>query len=402
MLKANSHNPTILSLLVGFVFFVSSCTNHDTFAPTVLISSADKLTRSSEELKIYIAASGLNLSTDVLQNNVDLYSVTYKTTYLGQTLTASGLVILPKTTQPVGMISFQHGTITSYAEAPSALPLNSTELILYTALASPGFIAVIPDFIGFGSSDNVLHPYYVEDASASAVIDLLKAAKELAIMRGISFNGKLFLAGYSQGGYVTMAAHKAIEKNGLPNFNLIASFPSSGGYDVKGMQNYFFSLTTYDEPFFLADVAMAYRTYYNWSAPLTDFFQSKYATTIPSLFDGSKSGDQINTYLNDTIPKFVNPDLLSSIDVNSKYQYIVSAFNENSLLDWYPTKKMFMYHGDADVTVPYQNSVNTYNKLIANGASTSVLTFTTLPGKTHITGVVPYIEAFIPTMISLK
>ena len=387
---------------VSFFVLVSCSKNEDVFVPVYLQSSTDKLGRTSGELKTFIGQTTLSSLSSQLLYDVELYSVTYKTTYQGNTITASGLVILPQTKASVGMVSFHHGTIASRAEAPTTLPLNSTELIIYAALASPGFIAVIPDFIGFGSSSNVLHPYYVQEATATPVMDLLRAARELAIQKKVSFNGKLFLAGYSQGGYVTMATHKAIEKNGLENFNLIASFPSSGGYDVKGMQNYFFSLSTYDQPFYLAYVAMAYRTYYNWSQPLSDFFQSKYSAAIPSLFDGTKNADQINAALNDTIPKFVNPDLLSTIDSNTKYKYIVDAFNQNSLIDWAPTKKMYMYHGDADITVPYQNSVDTYNKLISNGATTSVLTFTPFPGKTHGTGVVPYIQTFIPTMISLK
>ncbi|MBI3482429.1 MAG: alpha/beta hydrolase [Bacteroidetes bacterium] len=387
---------------VAAILFLVSCSKPETFVPTTLLSANDQLGRTSGELKTFIGQSGLHLSTDLLKYDVELYSITYKTNFQGKIITASGLVILPVTTSSVDMVCFSHGTIASHAQAPSALPLNSSELVLYTALASPGLIAVIPDFIGFGSSADVLHPYYVQDVTASSVIDCIKAARELAIQKKVSFNGKLFLAGYSQGGYVTMATHKAIEKNGLQNFDLIASFPSSGGYDVKGMQSYFFSLSTYAEPFFLAYVAMAYRNNYDWSQPLSDFFQSKYATTIPGLFDGTKNGDQINAALNDTIPKLVNTDLLSTINTNTKYQYIVDAFNKNSLLDWTPTKKMYMFHGDADITVPYQNSVNTYNKFISNGASTSVLTFTSFPGKTHGTGVFPYIEAFIPIMVSLK
>jgi hypothetical protein len=168
------------------------------------------------------------------------------------------------------------------------------------------------------------------------------------------------------------------------------------------MQNYFFGLPTYSDPFFLGYVAVAYKNYYGWSQSLTDFFQPQYASIMPELFDGTKNGDQINNALNDTIPKLVNHDLLTSIDTNAKYAYIVSAFNENSLLDWTPKIKMFMYHGDADTTVPYQNSVDTYNKLISNGTSNSILTFTPLPGATHGTGIGPYIESFIPTMISLK
>jgi pimeloyl-ACP methyl ester carboxylesterase len=354
-------------------------------------------------LGLFLQETGINLSTSILLYNVDVYKVTYKTSYQDQTISASGLVILPNNAkQSLGMISFAHGTIASQPEAPTALSSNDFESILYAELASTGFITVIPDFIGFGSSSHLLHPYYVQEASASANIDLLQAARELAIQKNVSFNGKLFLAGYSQGGYVTMATHKAIEQNGLENFELVASFPSSGGYDVKGMQEYFFGLETYAEPFFIAFVADAYKTYYQWTQPLSDFFQSKYATIIPGLFDGTKSGGVIDGYLNDTIPKLISPQLLSSIDTDPSYQYIVTAFNHNSLLDWFPTKRMFMYHGDADVTVPYQNSVDTYNKLISNGALSSTLTLTSFPGKTHYTGLQPYIETFVPQLILLK
>jgi pimeloyl-ACP methyl ester carboxylesterase len=300
------------------------------------------------------------------------------------------------------MVSFQHGTITSYSEAPTELPSNSIEFELYAGLASLGFIAVAPDLIGFGSSTAVLHPYFVEDATASAVIDMLKATKEFAAEQSIDFDSKLFLAGYSQGGYATMAAHKAIEQNGLTGFNLVASFPASGGYDVKAMQEYFFGLTTYDEPFYIAYVAMAYKTQYAWTKPLSDFFNEPYASRIPGLFDGSKNGSQINSELTTSIPDFIRADLRGKIDTDAQYKYIADAFNENSLTDWKPTIKMFMYHGDADVTVPYDNSVITYQKLINNGASTSVLSLTPLPGKDHSTGVLPYIEDFIPKMMQLK
>ncbi|MBS1488873.1 MAG: hypothetical protein JST43_14930 [Bacteroidetes bacterium] len=393
------------NILFGFLFaliIVSCSKKEEPFVPATLVSSSQQVSRAAGDLQTFIGASGINLPTAAITYGTDLYTITYKTIYQGKPITASGLVILPQTNSSVGMICFNHGTIAAHSEAPSAQPLNSTEWIFYSALASPGFIAVIPDFIGFGSSASVLHPYYVEDATATPVTDAMKAARELAIQKNKSFNGKLFIAGYSQGGYVTMATHKAIEATGLPNFNLIASFPASGGYDVKGMQNYFWGLNTYDQPFFLAYVAMSYKTYYNWQQPLTDVFQTQYASVIPGLFDGTKSGDQINAALNDTIPKLLSPDILANINTGSQYQYIVNAFTENSLLDWYPKIKMYMYHGDADITVPYQNSVSTYNKLIANGASPSVLTFTTLPGATHATGVVPYIQDFIPILLSLK
>jgi hypothetical protein len=61
-----------------------------------------------------------------------------------------------------------------------------------------------------------------------------------------------------------------------------------------------------------------------------------------------------------------------------------------------------MYHGDADTTVPYQNSVDTYSYLIAHGASEQVVTFTTLPGADHGSGVIPYIEDFTEKLLDLQ
>ena len=391
-------------LFLALVVVLSSCKDNEV-KPTneVLVSSQSILTRTAGELRTIIGISGINLPVASLQFDVEIYKVTYKTKYLNdQSITASGLVILPKTSGSYPMVSFQHGTIAAHAQAPSVLPLSSTELILYASLASPGFITAVPDLIGFGSSSSVMHPYYVQDLTASSVIDLLKAANELAREKSIEFNEKLFLAGYSQGGYATMAAHKAIEKDGLDGFQLVASFPASGGYDVKGMQEYFFALDTYEEPFYLGYVAVAYKSAYSWTQSLSDFFKEPYATLIPSLYDGSKSGAQINAQLTTSIEDLVSEDLPIHIDTDAKYKYIADAFKLNSLTDWTPTKKMFMYHGDADITVPYTNSVATYNKLIANGASTSTISLTTLPGATHGTGVIPYIEDFIPKMLDLK
>jgi pimeloyl-ACP methyl ester carboxylesterase len=311
-------------------------------------------------------------------------------------------VALPQTSVPVGLISFQHGTIVAHADAPSALSASDQELILYAALASPGFIAAIPDYLGFGSSADILHPYYVKDATSTAVLDLVVAAKELAVLKKVNFNGKLFLAGYSEGGYATMAAHRAIEQKPIDGISLVASFPASGGYDVKGMQKYFFSLPTYGQPFFLAYGALAYQNYYQWTAPLSKFFQEPYASLIPGLFNGSNDGSQINAALTDDVTRLVSTDLLAHVDTDTQYQYIVDAFNENSLLDWKPTIKMFLYHGDADTTVPFQNSVDTYNRLIANGTSTTILTLTPLAGKDHETGVQPYIEDIIPKILSMQ
>jgi pimeloyl-ACP methyl ester carboxylesterase len=395
-----------LSYLLLFLFVFTSCHNDDDGGPSVKYNNLKEadlaLARPAGELKGFIALSGIDIPIEAIKYNTELYKVTYLTEYKGQEIIASGLIAIPTTEEPVGMISFQHGTISAHSEAPSASSLRDNSLILYAALASTGFITVVPDFIGFGSSKDILHPYYVKEATSTPIIDNLKAAHQLAQEHNLNFNEHLFLAGYSQGGYATMATQQAIESDPLDGFELLASFPSSGGYDVKGMQEYFFELETYDNPFFLAYVALAYQTYYDWTEPLSNFFVETYAEKIPGLFDGSKSGGQINEELSYTISELVQTDLLENIDTNPDYKYLVDGFNNNSLTDWTPTTKTYMFHGTADVTVPYQNSVDTYNKLIENGTPTSTLTLTPLEGFTHYTGVVPYVEAFVPLLLQYQ
>lgn len=353
------------------------------------------------ELQALLLASGVGFSPSIIKYDVNIYKMTYHTQYKDSEVTASGIVVLPQTADPLSMLGLQHGTIVAHKDAPSAQPFLSEQMVLYSGLGSLGHIVVIPDYLGFGSTSHLLHPYYVEDLAVSSVIDNLKAAKELTDAKQIDFNENLFLAGYSQGGYVTMAVHKFIDQNKVQGFDLIASFPAAGGYNIKRVQDYVFGLETYSDPFYLPYVALSYKATFEWMQPLTDFFNEPYASALPGLFSGDLSGSEINASLPDTISVLINNDLLINIDTDPKYQYIVSALVENSLTDWVPITPMYMYHGELDVTVPYEDSVSVYQQLLANGASDDVLHLITISGANHAFGVRPYVEDVIPKIMSL-
>ena len=70
--------------------------------------------------------------------------------------------------------------------------------------------------------------------------------------------------------------------------------------------------------------------------------------------------------------------------------------------NWVPQTTMIMYHGTADITVPYQNSVDTYNTMIQLGASQNVLSFVPLQDATHNSGVYPYIINVLEKFNDLK
>jgi alpha-beta hydrolase superfamily lysophospholipase len=123
---------------------------------------------------------------------------------------------------------------------------------------------------------------------------------------------------------------------------------------------------------------------------------------IPSLFDGTAGSGTINGQLSSSISTLIREDLRLNLATDAKYAYIRDAFAGNSLTDWAPSIKMYMYHGQADTTVPYENSMITHQKLLANGASAGTVELIPLPGATHNSGIEPYIDDVIKKIQELK
>lgn len=388
-----------ICLLIAIILQACSDANEDPRpAPTRFVSATPVGSWPAAQLKLLVQYSGTGLDPALVQNGARVYQISYKTSYKGQEIEASGLVVLPETKESVPMISFHRGTIVEYADAPSMQSRNSEEVLLYAALSSMGFIAVIPDMLGFGVSTSVLHPYYIEAPTASAVTDLLVAAKEWAEQRDVKFNTDVYLAGYSQGGYITMAAHKALETSAPEGFNLVASFPAAGGYDLREIQEHFFTVHQYANPHYLAYLGAAYAEYYDNPDIITTMFAPQYAEIIPSLFDGVTSKGEIDAALTQDVSAMLNPELLANPG-DSRFETFMALLNENSLTDWTPIAPMYMYHGDADQAVPYDNSVSTYEKLAANGATN--ITLITLKGHTHGSGIVPYVEDVVKKLAAM-
>ena len=319
--------------------------------------------------------------------------------YKGEQIKASGLVAFPDTDKGMPILNFNHGTTSLHSDAPTE---DLFQYSFFSNVASAGYIFVIPDYLGFGVSDNIVHPYYRSEITGQTVVDMIRATKELAREEGYNFNGDVFLSGYSEGGFATMSAHYNLENNNYSGINLVASAPAAGGYDIIGMLDYFLDLDTYHVPYYIAYVAMGYKTSYDWDTELNKMFNEPYASIIPDYFNGKYSGIEINNVLNDTISVLLTSNFINNTYSDPNLRIIVDALEENSLDNWVPKTKMLMYHGTSDITVPYQNSVDTYNNFISKGASQSVIELIPLNGKTHSSGSLPYIIDLFDKFNSLK
>ena len=398
-----------LFLLTGL--FLTSCDNDEALIGLqeedqilVRLISASKMSKPSKtNISSLISSSGLDFPLSQMKYDVQIWEITYETLYKGSNIVTSGMAYIPLgDREKFSYLTFAHGTIAANNEALSKLSMVDIQTFLYAAMASTGLITVVPDLIGFGSSKEIMHPYYVEETSALVVIDGLRAIRELLKREEINSDGELYLSGYSGGGYVTMATHKYIEEYDLEYFDLKASFPAAGGYDMKGVRDFFFDQEVYETPYFMAYIAESYRTYYDIDTSLAQqIFNEPYAQRIINIFDGLSDGSQINSQLNDTVAVLIAPGFLSEPD-NEKYSEISQLFEQNSLLDWIPEIPMYLYHGDADITVPYQNTVDTYDVFLASGSPPEIIKLTTFEGSDHYTGFVPYLESFMNTIMKLE
>ena len=297
--------------------------------------------------------------------DIDLYAITYETIdQFGQTVVASGLISYPKDiSSAFPLLTFQHGTQIRRESAPSMNGFN--DLILW--LATSGYIFVESDYLGLGVS-NMLHPYHLKDVTATTVIDMLRATKHFCDQaQDIQYNNQLYIAGYSEGGYATMAAVKEIEENHTDEFDITISFPMAGAYDLSGtMVDLMLSEEPYADPFYLPYFVLSYIETYALGE-ISDFFLPEYAEIFPDLFSGEYSGGYINTFLPDIPIHMMLPSVVEEFSSDEDYPFRVHL-EENDLWNWTPMSTMYLLHGVADERVPHENSIIAYNQFILNGA----------------------------------
>jgi hypothetical protein len=337
-----------------------------------LLTANRMITLSAPEVSQRLQGTGAQA-----QNGVHIYKLTYRTqTPNGQAIDASGILALPDTGAPqFPLISIQHGTITDKADAPSVSPREGI------FEASQGFAAVVPDYLGFGAASSVFHPYLIDQAYVDAGLDMIRATREFAARNDFTFPA-LFLKGYSEGGYATLAMQKAIETTPAlaqefltGNFRLLASAPTAGPYSL--------SLTAIKllerdavNPVNLTQVVASYRQWYqDFTTPYDTFLQPQafglesadgLARKIEQdLFSGRWSVNQLNARLPTTNEQLIQQDFrqdFTNLELTPQQAFAAPAQDQSGLApllarnnlvgDWAPKVPTRLYHCQADEVIP--------------------------------------------------
>ena len=315
-------------------------------------------------------ATGLSLDYDV-----KMYKLTYNTVDTDSLpIIATGAFFIPTNTTCTDFpfAVYNHGTTLRKNDVPSN---NNPEAIIGKVFSAGGYFVCMPDYIGMGDSPG-FHPYVHAKSEATASVDMVRAAREYLSTTNFVDNNELFLTGYSQGGHACMATTKFINDENLQSeFNIVASAPCSGPYDLSGiMADTIISPTPYSNPgyivYLLASYQLAYGNIFNsWS----DVLYPPYDTIVPPFFSGNNTTldmgllnslipNQMSLLIRDTcLNNFIN----DSINKNHPWW---RALIDNDNYDWLPLKPLRMYYCTADEQIAYTNALNAESTMNNNGA----------------------------------
>jgi pimeloyl-ACP methyl ester carboxylesterase/uncharacterized membrane protein YciS (DUF1049 family) len=401
--------PKLLVVVILTITTVSSCRKNDQGADfNFFVSKTYVTSYTTSYINTLLNSVGISVPQitalkSYVESDVDVYKIVYETTVDGKKINASGLVCVPSTPGEYPVLSFQNGTNTIYADAPSEAASDFSYQLI-EIIASMGYVVVIADYPGFGVSSQIPHPYLIKEPTVQSLVDLHFAVKEMDVaeLAGTHLNGDYYLFGYSQGGWATFALHKAMELEYSADFNLVGSSCGAGPYNIYLLFEEMATVPSYPMPVYLAYIVNAYKAYDQFTNPVSEIFKEPYASRVPTLFNGILRSDQINSQLTSSIPSLLNADFIAGFASSAKFLTVKQAMINNSISPWHSNKPLLLFHGSNDTSVSPAVTESTYSSMIAAGTSETLCKKVIVPGVGHGDGVAPFVIQSIQFLKNLE
>jgi alpha/beta superfamily hydrolase len=292
---------------------------------------------------------------------INRFLVKYKTVGVDKVpAVASGIIAYKEGFQGGPMLSYQHGTVVNKSQAPSRGYKDTQAFIC--AFTKLNMVVVAADYIGLGDSHGY-HPYLHKETSASSTMDFIAAADKVLAEQKKSWNKKLFLAGYSQGGFVTMALLQSLEQSSKKHgYQVMASMPMAGPYDLSGVT----LQAILDAPpaTFTVLVALyvmhSYQKIYRNIWGDTDRVLQKPYREVFTIFDKQDYQTLIET-LPDRLDKVLTKTFMDEVRKNKNHP-LVANLRQNDIHHWRPSSPMKLCYASADTLVTPKNATNYFEK----------------------------------------
>ena len=354
-----------------------------------LVSSEANGRMSAAELNERMAKAYGRYAVAETEADVELFKVTYRSLDAnGKPAELTGLVAWPAGGAPKGLVVYCHGTTVDRGRSPSRFTGTgeAPETIeAITGFATGGYAVVLPDYIGLGDH-KAAHPYPLNKVNARSGVDITPAARELARQKNYEIGTNLYITGYSEGGGIAMALTQALQALTGPEYNVTASAPASGPYDLSGTTRLSMLEDTGEQvPFILRIYLTSYAVNYlvaekklRWR----DFYKPALANALAINYlnnptdDGLIKNIGITTALmrsQNRLSNVLQPRFLTAMRNNDQRNEFVRMLKENDVHDWSPRVPMLLIAIDGDTVVSQENTNVAYNAMRRRGLTDSTL-----------------------------
>ncbi|MCA3180278.1 MAG: hypothetical protein O9345_06685 [Burkholderiaceae bacterium] len=311
--------------------------------PAWLASTTPIATLPKATIDVTNAQRGWAVLAGPARCDVTVHEIVHPTTGpRGEPTDASGAVLVPSgagCAGPYPVLSYSRGTDLDRARTMTDTTERETQAVA-GFFAARGWVVVASDYLGYAKSRYPYHPYLHADSEARTTIDALLAGRALLARLGVAESGRVFLAGYSQGGHAALAAQRAIERDrpaGVPE--VVATGAMSGPYDLPGS---------------FPEVAAL--------APLLaiDFGDSSTARSVVL-----RLGDVLGT---------------AAVDLLTAGDRFRTTLQANSVTGWTPRAPLMLCGGARDPVVPFANARRAAEDFASRGVQVPVVEVEQVPG----------------------
>jgi acetyl esterase/lipase len=348
--------------------------------------------------------------------SITVYKMRYETGGgRGEATDAGGVLMLPggddqRCMGPRPVLLYAHGTVLD--RDFSMARLNGEARLVAAMFVAQGYIVVAPDYAGYGVSSLPYHPYLNAEQQAGDMVDALRAARTALPRLGARQSQKLYVTGYSQGGFVALATQRAMQDRYGDEFHVTATAGLSGPYALLQMADDIFSgrpnvgITAY-LPLLTTAGQKSGATLYTSPAEL---YEEPYADGIESVLPATQRMDDLikqgklpagALFANDAPPQgeaaathFADSNLVRT-SYRKAYLQDVAAhpcgadparpldchsvnrlrqwLQKNDLRSYQPRSPLLLCGGQRDPVVPFANASAAHDYFAAHGVAPRLL-----------------------------
>jgi len=372
-------------LLVSIGVAASTPSANVTSSLTQVSSSGASIAVSSNVSYQYIGQYSTSAQNDILTTQlkqfsdfnitfakpkyaVNLYRVTYTTGIPeknNKSTVVQGLIAVPvmSTNSTLPMLSYQHGTIFGKNQVPSQLDNSMETKLMVANFAGQGYVLIAADYIGQGTNGEP-NPWMVKESSAQVSYDMINASKAVLSKLGVKTDN-LFLSGWSQGSFNTLALMQTLQENGVPVKGVAVSASPSDIY--AAFSRWIFSPSPYDVPYLVGTACMmtfAYENYYGLPGLAQNAIKPQYYQTAKDFYDYKISWEEASKVLPANTKDLFNSDFENSIA--SGTSAMAKELQANDSYTFQYQSPVHIYYGEIDevmspylqqIPVQYQNTI---------------------------------------------